>query len=215
MSAGLLTCRMRRSTSHRPRPSRRSPHPPVRRRSDTATSSGSEIATSSNTILEEKRGAAFQQPRNSSTSHPASCSSRYPAIPAAMPASPSTQATAGSCIAVTPSTTTAPWTGAHVPRTLWTMETLVAFDRKKMWDNHARLSELYAKAEPDLMHRARARHRRCSNVRRPRRTVPPRAPALPCRCSLGRPGSDAPHRRWRTGRLRGRPGRRPRLPTLR
>ncbi len=30
------------------------------------------------------------------------------------------------------------------------METAVAFDRKKMWDNHARLSELYAKAEPDL-----------------------------------------------------------------
>lgn len=40
--------------------------------------------------------------------------------------------------------------GTYVPRTLWTMETLVAFDRKKMWDNHARLSELYAKAEPDL-----------------------------------------------------------------
>lgn len=40
--------------------------------------------------------------------------------------------------------------GSHVPRTLWTMETAVAFDRKKMWDNHARLAELYAKAEPDL-----------------------------------------------------------------
>ena len=51
-----------------------------------------------------------QQPRNSSTSHPASCSSRYPATPAVMPASRSTQAIAGCCIAATPSTTTAPWT---------------------------------------------------------------------------------------------------------
>ena len=40
--------------------------------------------------------------------------------------------------------------GTHVPRTLWAMETAVVFDRKKMWDNHARLSALYAKAEPDL-----------------------------------------------------------------
>ena len=41
--------------------------------------------------------------------------------------------------------------GSHVPRTLWAMETAVAFDRKKMWDNHDRLSELYHKAEPDLI----------------------------------------------------------------
>jgi glyoxylase-like metal-dependent hydrolase (beta-lactamase superfamily II) len=41
--------------------------------------------------------------------------------------------------------------GTYVPRTLWAMETAVAFDRKKMWDNHARLSELYHKAEPDLI----------------------------------------------------------------
>jgi glyoxylase-like metal-dependent hydrolase (beta-lactamase superfamily II) len=41
--------------------------------------------------------------------------------------------------------------GTRVPRPLWAMETAVAFDRKKMWDNHARLSELYAKAEPDLV----------------------------------------------------------------
>lgn len=40
--------------------------------------------------------------------------------------------------------------GTHVPRTLWAMETFVAFDRKKMLDNHARLSELYATAESDL-----------------------------------------------------------------
>ena len=40
--------------------------------------------------------------------------------------------------------------GTHVPRTLWAMETAVAFDRKKMWDNHARLSELYRRAESDL-----------------------------------------------------------------
>jgi glyoxylase-like metal-dependent hydrolase (beta-lactamase superfamily II) len=41
--------------------------------------------------------------------------------------------------------------GTHVPRTLWAMETAVAFDRKKMRDNHDRLSELYRKAEPDLI----------------------------------------------------------------
>ncbi len=41
--------------------------------------------------------------------------------------------------------------GSRVPRTLWAMETLVAFDRKKMWDNHDRLSELYRKDEPDLI----------------------------------------------------------------
>jgi glyoxylase-like metal-dependent hydrolase (beta-lactamase superfamily II) len=40
--------------------------------------------------------------------------------------------------------------GTHVPRTLWAMETAVAFDRKKMWDNHARLSELYNQTESDL-----------------------------------------------------------------
>jgi len=41
--------------------------------------------------------------------------------------------------------------GTHVPRTLWAMETAVAFDRKRMHDNHARLSELYAQTEPDLV----------------------------------------------------------------
>ena len=30
------------------------------------------------------------------------------------------------------------------------METAVAFDRKRVRDNHARLAELYRKAEPDL-----------------------------------------------------------------
>jgi glyoxylase-like metal-dependent hydrolase (beta-lactamase superfamily II) len=41
--------------------------------------------------------------------------------------------------------------GTRVPRTLWTMETLVAFDRKKMLDNHDRLAELHRKDEPDLI----------------------------------------------------------------
>jgi glyoxylase-like metal-dependent hydrolase (beta-lactamase superfamily II) len=40
--------------------------------------------------------------------------------------------------------------GTHVPRSLWAMETAVAFDRKKVRDNHARLAELYRQAEPDL-----------------------------------------------------------------
>jgi glyoxylase-like metal-dependent hydrolase (beta-lactamase superfamily II) len=39
----------------------------------------------------------------------------------------------------------------HVPRTLWAMETAVAFDRKMMRHNHARLSELHRRAEPDLI----------------------------------------------------------------
>lgn len=41
--------------------------------------------------------------------------------------------------------------GSHVPRTLWAMETAVAFDRKRMWDNHARLAELHRREEPDLI----------------------------------------------------------------
>jgi glyoxylase-like metal-dependent hydrolase (beta-lactamase superfamily II) len=39
----------------------------------------------------------------------------------------------------------------HVPRSLWAMETAVAFDRKRVRDNHARLAELHRKAEPDLL----------------------------------------------------------------
>jgi glyoxylase-like metal-dependent hydrolase (beta-lactamase superfamily II) len=41
--------------------------------------------------------------------------------------------------------------GSRVPRTLWAMETAVAFDRKRMWDNHARLAELHRMQEPDLI----------------------------------------------------------------
>jgi glyoxylase-like metal-dependent hydrolase (beta-lactamase superfamily II) len=40
--------------------------------------------------------------------------------------------------------------GSPVPRSLWAMETLVAFDRKRMHDNHARLAELYHSSESDL-----------------------------------------------------------------
>lgn len=40
--------------------------------------------------------------------------------------------------------------GTPVPRTLRTMETVVAVSRKKMRDNHSRLSELYLRDEPDL-----------------------------------------------------------------
>jgi len=39
---------------------------------------------------------------------------------------------------------------APVPRALTAMETLIAFDQKKVKDNHARLAELYARQEPDL-----------------------------------------------------------------
>jgi glyoxylase-like metal-dependent hydrolase (beta-lactamase superfamily II) len=40
---------------------------------------------------------------------------------------------------------------ASVPRALTAMESLVAFDRKAVQDNHARLAELYQRRDPDLM----------------------------------------------------------------
>jgi glyoxylase-like metal-dependent hydrolase (beta-lactamase superfamily II) len=41
--------------------------------------------------------------------------------------------------------------GTPVPRALTSMETLVAFDRKTVRDNHARLTELYRRQDPDLL----------------------------------------------------------------
>jgi glyoxylase-like metal-dependent hydrolase (beta-lactamase superfamily II) len=41
--------------------------------------------------------------------------------------------------------------GTPVPRALTAMETMFAFDRKAVLDNHARLAELYARQEPDLL----------------------------------------------------------------
>jgi hypothetical protein len=41
--------------------------------------------------------------------------------------------------------------GTPVPRALTAMESLFAFDRKKVQDNHARLVELYQRQDPDLM----------------------------------------------------------------
>ena len=38
-----------------------------------------------------------------------------------------------------------------VPRALMAMESFVAFDRKKVLDNHARLAELYQRRDPDLL----------------------------------------------------------------
>jgi hypothetical protein len=38
----------------------------------------------------------------------------------------------------------------RVPRALAAMEALIAFDRKMVRNNHARLAELYRRAEPDL-----------------------------------------------------------------
>jgi glyoxylase-like metal-dependent hydrolase (beta-lactamase superfamily II) len=40
--------------------------------------------------------------------------------------------------------------GSPVPRALTAMESLVAFDRKKVQDNHARLADLYQRRESDL-----------------------------------------------------------------
>jgi len=41
--------------------------------------------------------------------------------------------------------------GTPVPRGLTAMESMVAFDRKQVLDNHSRLAELYQRQEPDLL----------------------------------------------------------------
>jgi glyoxylase-like metal-dependent hydrolase (beta-lactamase superfamily II) len=41
--------------------------------------------------------------------------------------------------------------GTPVPRGLATMESMLAFDRKRVLDNHSRLVELYQRQEPDLL----------------------------------------------------------------
>jgi hypothetical protein len=41
--------------------------------------------------------------------------------------------------------------GTPVPRALTAMESLVAFDRKTVLTNHARLAELYQRKDPDLL----------------------------------------------------------------
>jgi hypothetical protein len=38
-----------------------------------------------------------------------------------------------------------------VPLSIKISEQLVAFDRKRVQDNHSRLAELYARSEPDLL----------------------------------------------------------------
>jgi hypothetical protein len=38
-----------------------------------------------------------------------------------------------------------------VPTSIRVSESLIAFDRKRVHDNHARLAELYARNEPDLL----------------------------------------------------------------
>jgi hypothetical protein len=40
---------------------------------------------------------------------------------------------------------------SHVPRALTVMESLFAFDRKKVQDNHSRLVELYQRRDADLL----------------------------------------------------------------
>ena len=114
------------------------------------TSSGRRSATSSNTTRRGKPGEVSRRPRSSSTSLPASCWSRCPATPGATPASRSMPATAGCCTAGTRSTIRERWRTARVPR-LSPLEPVLAFDRKRVRDNHARLSELYERREPDLL----------------------------------------------------------------
>ena len=63
--------------------------------------------------------------------------------------------------------------GTHVPRTLWAMETLVAFDRKKMWDNHARLSELYRQGGAGPLASRQHMTPSCSSAQRPPPNTPP------------------------------------------
>jgi hypothetical protein len=40
---------------------------------------------------------------------------------------------------------------SRVPRLVSTWESLIAFDRKRVHDNHARLAELYRSGETDLL----------------------------------------------------------------
>ena len=40
---------------------------------------------------------------------------------------------------------------SRVPRVLSVQESLLAFDRKQLLDNHVRLAELYGRADPDLL----------------------------------------------------------------
>ena len=102
-------------------------------------------------------------------SHRESCWYRYPATPEDTRASPSTRDTAGCCTAGTRTTTRAPWTDIQVPGPIKAIEPLLAFDRKKVRDNHARLTELYRRQEPDLL-MVCAHDATCSNTQRRRRS---------------------------------------------
>ena len=69
-----------------------------------------------------------------------------------MPASLSTPVTVGCCTPATRSSTRGTLDGeSRVPRIVTTWEALIAFDRKRVHDNHARLTELYRRGDADLL----------------------------------------------------------------
>ena len=75
-----------------------------------------------------------------------------PGTPAATPAWRSTPATAGCCTAATPFFHHGTVDGtAPMPRALAAFESVTAFDRKIVQQNHARLTELYRRREPDML----------------------------------------------------------------
>ena len=67
-----------------------------------------------------------------------------------MPAWQSMPATVGCCTAATLYHHGTLDGHSHDPRVLTASESLIAHDRKRVRDNHARLAELYRRADPDL-----------------------------------------------------------------
>ena len=174
------------------------------RRFATAPRNGRTNPTSSSTIRTARSGAGSPPPRSSPRSRRALRWFRCPVTPAATPAWPSMPAIAGCCTPATRSITTAPSTGHPVPRALTAMESLVAFDRKTVLANHARLAELYQRKDPDLLIVCAHDPTLLEQARATAYDDAFRAPTRPCRRSRAPPGCGGPHRLWRTAPRRGR-----------
>ena len=89
-----------------------------------------------------------------------------------------------------------------VPRALTAMESMVAFDRKTVLANHARLAELYQRQDPDLLIVCAHDPTLLEQARATAYDF--RAPTRPCRRSRAPPGCGGPQRLWRTAPRRGR-----------
>ena len=143
---------------HLCRSGRRVRSPTRAERSGTAASSGPQRPRHRRAQPQaENPGAGSPRRRSSTRSRQASCSSRCPATPAVTPASPSTRATGGCCIAATPSTTTARWTAPmyRVPCGPWKPR-LRSIGRRCGTTTLVSRSST-ASAEEDTVHRLRSR----------------------------------------------------------